>query len=1378
MSLKSLDRFFQVLLSFMRQKKKVLSILLLCVSMFPVLANTDKLYGMREGLSNSHVNNIYQDRNGLIWICTDNGLNSFDGLEFKTYYHIQDDTTSLGNNSVLSIYDDSRGNLWVGTTGGLELFDRETERFSTVQFSYPYITDFSYVSCIIEDRKGNIWLSTSRAGVICLKNGKKPIYYLTTNSNICSDKINTIYEDGFGNIWIGSQDNGISVLNVDNHTLVNYAHDPADVNSLSSNKVFSIMELPDGNMLIGMIDGGVDLFDYASKKIIRNYIPSVDGIFTIKRSPGNAVWIGTDGYGLKKFDYVTKIVSTYESDLTSIDMNSAKVHGIIEDVQGNLWVALYQKGIMMIPQQKRIFHNWGFNFFHPELNIGTKCVLSIMEDSSNRLWIGTDGDGIYRLNAGREVDRHYKSDKLPANVVLTIFEDSQKRIWLGTYLHGLFLYDEGTDSFHKIRLRVKGKDVQDIYTIKENSDGTLWIGTNENGLCLYNHETQKVKCYTYDMLRSGSQISSNSIHTVLFGQDSLVWIGTSSAGLSCYDQRTNVFYDYDVENGKLKNNNVYAVAQDSLGNIWVGTKGGLHYLDLVKDTTILYTEADGLSNASIAGIEIDTNHNLWISTSLGLSFYDTGAQTFSNYYISDGLLNNEFRRGAHFQSEAGELFFGGIDGLTAFYPFTSHAEHAVRNLMFTNLYLYNEKVEIGNGSDDGTILQRNINVTDQIEIGYDIRSFSIGFAALEYNAPDKVIYQVKMDNFDTEWRTLPAGSRLATYTNLNHGAYTFMVRAFLPDTKPVERSLSIVITPPLWLTWWAKSFYIVCVLAALFLFFYMMEKRVRRKKEAIQKENDNLIMQSKLQFLTDISHEIRTPLTLILAPVEHLIKDTPDGQLKNTYKLINQNGQRILRLINQVMEMRKLDRGQVRLSAVQTDVEQFVRDVASAFENIAAEKKISFELQFEPDLPVVWIDQEKLDKVIFNVLSNAFKYTPEGGSITMWAGRDGNFLKIRIADSGEGIPAEQRELIFNRFYQVPTMHNHNKVGTGIGLHLSRSLMEIHHGHIYVEDSPVGAVFAITLPLGNDYLKKEEMQVEPSEKSLATLVQPALSDFVEEVAEDAPQGTTSVFKYKLLVVEDDKDIRKYLKEIFGRNYRIIEASDGLRGLELVMGELPDCVITDVMMPEMDGIELCKKIKSNDKTCHIPVIMLTAKTAVEQRIEGLEVGADSYIPKPFNVEHLRIRVRKLIELRRTIKEKYEGKHELHKEDIKIKSVDEKLLEKLEQIVKEQISDPDLSVETISRQIGVSRSQLQRKLKQLTNQNPSDYLKTSRLRYAAFLLTTKNLSISEVTYEAGFSSLSHFSNSFREFYGMSPSRYVELNRGGADEQNEMDEEKHGAD
>ena len=455
------------------------------------------------------------------------------------------------------------------------------------------------------------------------------------------------------------------------------------------------------------------------------------------------------------------------------------------------------------------------------------------------------------------------------------------------------------------------------------------------------------------------------------------------------------------------------------------------------------------------------------------------------------------------------------------------------------------------------------------------------------------------------------------------------------------------------------------------------------------------------------------------------------------------NGQRILRLVNQIMEMRKLDRGQVKLRAIETDVQAFVREIASSFDNAIAERKCEFSIEFAADLPKVWIDHEKLDKVIFNVLSNAFKYTPKSGKISVKVDTDHDDLRIRISDNGPGIPSDQREVIFNRFYQIKNESNNNKIGTGIGLHLSQSLIEIHQGKIYVEDaSDSGACFVICIPLSNSYLKSDEMSQDQATMSLAELVQPPLKTYVpEELEKKGSYQTTTKNKYKVLVVEDNTDIRNYITDILEKDYLIIRAENGYQGLELVIKELPDCVITDVMMDGMDGIELCKKIKTNEKTCHIPVIILTAKTSVEQRVEGLEVGADSYIPKPFNIDHLKIRVSKLIEVRQTIKNKYQGKFEVPQEDIKIKSVDEKLLEKFESIIKEQLDNPDLSIETISQQIGISRSQLQRKLKQLTNQNPSDYMKTMRLHYAATLLTSKNLSISEVTYACGFASLSHF-------------------------------------
>lgn len=1343
--------------------KKTYLIYIIGLLIFQIYGNrlfaSDKFWNTANKLSNSHVNSIYQDHEGLIWICTESGLNAFDGSEFKTYYNQPNDTASLINNSVLTVFEDKKGNFWVGTIGGVQLFDRTTEKFTNIHFSYPNISDFSYFRCIMEDSKGNIWLTTSRSGVICIRaNTGKPIYYMTTNSNICSNKINVVFEDRFGNIWIGSQDNGISVLNLENHTLVNYAHNPKDRNSLSSNKVFSITETPEGNILVGTIDGGIDSFDFSTRTFTRNFIPMEGMVFTMVTDSKKNLWIGTDGYGLKCYRETGQSLSTYETERPNLDMRKAKVHSILEDKQGNIWVGLYQKGILMIPPQERSFGNLCFNPFYPNKSIGTECVLSIAEDREENLWIGTDGDGIYKLNPQKEVIAHYniQSDKhYTESIVLSIFKDRKDRIWIGTYLSGLFLYNPHTNSFEKKEINVNGRNVKHINTIAEDSIGNLWIGTNEDGVCVFNPETKKVSAFQYDLMRSGGQVLSNTIHSILFSGNNKVWIGTSNAGLSCYDLSSQTFSDFTVGNGRLTNNMIYSITEGRDGNIWVGTAQGLNCIRPADLTTSFYTEQDGLPHATINGIEIDEKGNVWLSTNFGLSHFLPQEKQFVNYFMSDGLVNNEFRRGAHFSSKSGEMYFGGSNGVSYFRLF-ERAKHPLLNLLFTDLYIYNEPIKIGKGE----ILSKAINYIDKIHITSDVKSFSIGFTALEYNAPGDIIYQIKLEGFDNEWKTLPLNNRLATYTNLNYGKYVFKIKAALPGMEAVERSLPLIVHPPFWLTWWAKSIYI-CIALLIICYAYMnVRNRLKARKEAMVKENENLMMQSKLQFFTDISHEIRTPLTLILSPIEQLIKETPEGKLRSTYKLISQNGHRILHLVNQVMEMRKLDKGQVKLLAEQTDIRPFFENITHSFDYIAKERNIVLTLTMKGDIPAVWIDQEKLDKVIFNVLSNAFKYTPDNGSITIEVSTSSADMVIRIADSGPGIPKDMKELVFERFYQIPEDGNRKKMGTGIGLHLSRSLMNIHHGKIYVEDSDSpGAVFVITLPLDNSYLKESEIKTEHTDRNLATLVQTSLMETENVVTNSSPAGRTK-FKYKVLIVEDDNDIKDYLIEVLKPDYQLITAGNGAEGLELTIKELPDCIITDVMMPVMNGTEMCNKIKNNDRTNHIPVIMLTAKTSIEHRIEGIQAGADSYLPKPFNIDHLKVRINKLIELRRVIKEKYEDKEKKEDNSIHIKSFDEKFLEKLETIVKEQLSDTDLSVETISGKIGISRSQLQRKLKQLTNQNPSEYIKTTRLKYAASLLASKKLTISEVTYAAGFSSLSHFSNSFKEYYGMSPTKYMEIN------------------
>lgn len=1056
----------------------------------------------------------------------------------------------------------------------------------------------------------------------------------------------------------------------------------------------------------------------------------------------------------------------YESGLLDFDFQKIKVHSVFEDRQGNIWAAVYQRGVMMISHEQKRFSNIGFNPFSQDKSIGAECVLSILEDRNRNLWIGTDGEGVYLLGSDRKVKKHFQGVSLPAGSVMALHEDAQGTIWAGSYLYGLFRFDPSSNVFRAVRLTDGVKEVKDINTICSTDDGQLWIGTNGDGLCLYNPATGQVRFMRYNLMSSSGQILGNSIHAIFFDSAGSVWIGTSEAGLSRYDLKTKSFTDYNVANHRLSDNSVYSIAEDRQGIVWVGTKSGLNRIDPVSGSLKAYGIADGLPNETVYGIELDGDGNLWLSTCLGLSCFEVRQERFTNYYVSDGIVSDEFKRGAHYRSASGEMFFGGIAGVTSFQPFKNVSARPLLNLVFTDLYVYNSRVKEG-GAD--AYLDAPLNMAEAIFLPYSVKNFSIGYSAVEFNSPNKVVYEVMLENLDNDWIVQPPGVRMATYTNLKPGSYVFHVRASVPGGPIIERRIPIEVAPPFWLSWWAKLVYCLLVVGCCVLAYRFVRNKMRDNRERMEKANEKRMMESKIQFFTDISHEIRTPLTLILSPVERLMGKTDDKELLETYRLIDQNGKRILRLINQIMELRKLDNSEMRLSAAISDVRTFLQIVCSSFDTIAEEKGIAYSLHVEEGLPAVWMDKDKMDKVVFNVLSNAFKYTGTGGCIAVTAVAEDGKLVVRIKDSGPGIPEGAWESVFDRFYQVPTDDNRVKLGTGIGLHLARKLMKLHHGQIYVEESSAdGTVFAIELSLDDSYLQPEERSEDSGELSeaLANLNQPSVSDFVERNSLLAETADAERHLRTVLIVEDDGDILDYLRGILKTLYCVVCARNGKEGLEVALRKKPDCIISDIMMPEMDGTEMCRKIKQNPETCDIPVILLTAKTSIEQRIEGLAGGADSYIPKPFNVDHLMTRVEKLIDLRQVMKDKYTGKLDVKEETVKIKSADEKLLIRIEEYVEKEMANSDLSVEMIAAEIGVSRSHLHRKLKQLKGQNPSDYIKSVRLRHAAYLLSHKNIAVSEAGYATGFSSLSHFSNSFKEFYGISPTKYVEINRGKGEE------------
>ncbi|MBD5233776.1 MAG: response regulator [Bacteroidales bacterium] len=1311
---------------------------------------------------NSHINMILQDHAGYIWMATDNGLTRYDGSVAKTFSRTAD-SPSLLNNIVLSIMEDRDSNLWVGTYDGIQMFDRSTETFTTPRLNYPGVPEFTYVNSIIEDSKGDIWFTTSRSGVISFQGPERePICFLTTNSAICSDKTSVVFEDKFGNIWIGTVDAGITVYNPSNNTMTHHSHSAADPTTLSGNMIFSITQVNDGRLLIASMDGGIDSYDYRTHRFTRGVVPAPAHAYVLRNDPErNVLYIGTDGSGLQEYDLATGELRAIDPAMSAFDISRSKVHDIVKASDGSLWAAVYQKGVIRIPAAggSSGIENLGFNPFRPGRSIGAEPVLSIYKDTEGRVWIGTDGDGIYcGTKASADKAREFSNigiDGAKNGSVLSIFQDSRGTIWAGSYMEGLSRFDSSTGSFRSFRMHdADGKplDVKQLNTIVEDASGRLWLGTNGSGVCVVDPATGSADLIKHDPGADRSKvICGNSIHTICFDHNGDTWVGTSDAGLSRISAADGRVEHYNLVNRRLPNNCVYSVHEDATGRVWVATAGGLACI-MPGGATRFFSDSRYLAGIPIYSILPDTRGNLWLSTIEGVGCFNPADASFN--LISPGrLVCREFKRGAAFADASGELWFGGVGGVVRL----DSEEAAIQKSTTPDVYLASIGWHNRNkGSDDSCPL---FNISD-MTLDYGTDNITINFGAVEYALADEMEFAVMLQGLQDSWQSLPAGIRSYTFHDVPPGKYTVLVKASVGGNTPAGvASLALTIEPPIWLTWWAKLIYAVICAGGLVLAVVLFRAKMRRRAREREQAHHESLVEAKLQFFTDISHEIRTPLSLILGPIATLKKSAKDSATRRTYEMMENNGERILRMIAQVIDLRKLDNNRMGLQVAPTDIRVLIARITDSFAVAVKGRDIALSVAVADDVPQsVLLDSDKIDKVVFNVISNAIRFTPDGGSVTVSVDIDGaGCLRIRVADTGPGVPEDERETIFERFYQVKG--SSTRGGTGIGLHLCRKMMSAHHGSIFVEESTgAGSVFTVIIPVNPDAYKDSERA---SEDSVAIREEAPAVHVAEPVRPVRPAGIVQSTKaHTVLVIEDDASIRDYLADSLGADFNIVTADGGEQGLEAALRVRPHCIITDIMMPGIDGLELCRMVRANNEICDIPVVMLTARVADAQRMEGIEAGADSYITKPFSIDHLRTQVSMLIHSRRVIKQKFAGKEPINQEVVSLKSGDEKLMERVEAAVLRELANPDLSVEFIAEHIGVSRSHLHRRLKVLTNMSPSSYIKQARMRHAARLLTEKNLAVSEVAYATGFSSLSHFSTVFKEYYGMSPTRYVAVN------------------
>ena len=1090
--------------------------------------------------------------------------------------------------------------------------------------------------------------------------------------------------------------------------------------------------------------------------------------------------VGTDGQGLKLYNPIKKQLEDYTINTAPMDFSEGKIHTILEDKDKNLWLGLFQKGIVLIPKQSNPFEYYGSKstYYNP---IGQGCVMSIFQDSNQHLWIGADNEGIYELDAEGGCLRHYQpgsSSHSVANTIMCIYEDSEKNLWLGSYTRGIAKLNRKT-GVCDYSLPV---DNEKILSITEDKQKNLYIGTLGSGFYQYNLQTGSLKHYesakdeTGDLKRN--ELVNDWINYIFCDSEGFIWLGHYK-GVSCFNPLTGSFINYRQVNTLISGCVGYAIQEDYSGNIWAGTTDGLYCFNKKTEELKRFTTADGLSNNVICGLCEDSRHDIWLSTYMGISKYDVKNNRFVNYYSGDGLQGNEFTHGAFYKDKKGKIYFGGINGVTYFSPERIGSVSKETNVWVTDFYVFNHPIHKNSLSGGEPVIDTSVQDANQFRLSYKDNTFSIVFSTLQYNNPEQISYQYKVDELGSQWLSTEPGVNRVTYNNLPPGQYTFQVRALNYGNYSETRTVKILITPPWYQTWWAYCVYITLAgLLVLGIVNYILS-RMRHRREIMKREHAEQLNEAKLQFFINISHEIRTPMTLIINPLEKLLADKRDGELHKTYLMIYRNAQRILRLINQLMDVRKLDKGQMFMKFRETDMVGFIADLMQTFEYMARKKNIRFVFKHEMPQLKVWIDLNNFDKVLMNILSNAFKYTPDGGEVqvSLSTGRDitrrdalRDYFEIVITDSGIGIDRNKIERIFERFYQIDNDVTKSNFGTGIGLHLSRSLVQLHHGIIFAEnreDAP-GSRFIIRIPLGSAHLRTDELEtVDADTVMFHTVDKPVLAKLEEELMmeEEEPQtGTKAKTRLRILVVEDEIEIKAYLKSELSDEYKVETCNNGKEAYDLILRDTPDLVISDVMMPEMDGLALCRKIKQNTNVNHVPIILLTARSKPEDTLEGMETGADAYMVKPFNTELLKRTIANLIANRRLLRNKFSGAQQQEDkiEKITMKSGDEILMGKIMKVVNEHLDDPTLNVEMLASEVGLSRVHVHRKLKELTNLSTRDFIKNIRLQQAATLLAQDHkLTVSEIAYATGYTNLSHFSSSFREKYGMSPKEYMNQHR-----------------
>lgn len=1300
-------------------KKKILSALFLICLAWPAMAITGTFFPA-ESFSNSLISCFCQDNRGFVWMATGYGLNRFDGYHFQMMFHSDTDSLSLCDSEVTTLYNDDDGRLWIGTKRGLDRYDPDADIFVHYRFPLP---QQPLVSSIRQRRDGALLVGTAGYGIYRMA-ADGSLHEVTDYEYDASNKyFSCIFEDSAKRLWTHGFDHNVTMIDSHVRQFASVVGDP-----------IGFVEWQDSVYLAGQ--HGMMVFSngalHQSAFDLSELTRHGSTIRSACTTPDGAIVLGTRGNGLFIIRAGSRKAERFDISARDVDIPTSRVRALYTDASGNLWAGLERKGVLMIPRHPLLFNSWTFD---AEATRVSSPISSVCEGDDGTIWAVVQDIGVYGFNCEGHIIAHPQSPR----AAQCLYRDAEGNYWLGTHTE-LYRYDPRSGK----ATRAFSFDCDHMNAITA-SNGRLFVSTFSRGLCIYDLRSQELRhfdMYDPDDEQRG-HLCNNWILSMMTDNRGRLWLGTSS-GTACYDPSADSFLTLGT-NCLLEGRMCYSLCQLRDGAVLIGTDNGLYRYNDERHEAERFPASEVLSNRAISYIVQTDNGDIWCSTFKGIWQYDNTHQRFIGYENGNGLITNEYLISVGLLTHDDRIIFANNHGLTAFQPSVVSANRSTPgDVHLVQLIVNGQTVSNRTKSNRRQIFKGSLDSAHDFSVAYADNSVTLAFSLMDFENPTNVGYEFSIDN--SGWQQTALGTNSLSLNHLQPGTYHIHVRALTSGGYSSVQTYTLTVRPPWWKTTLARLLLALILCTAILTLLAAYQRRNRERQD-----------EEKMKFLINATHDIRSPLTLIHAPLQKLkqgLKATPgfenNKEMKDALNTIELGAERVLNLVNQILDIRRIDKQQMALHCRETDLVAFVKGICSMFDYNANERHISFSFQHQSSTLPCWIDPQQFDKVISNLLSNAFKFTPDGSSIEINLHSTDTHAVIQVSDNGKGIDEHALRHIFDRFYQA--RNSQKPDSSGIGLNLCKMIVEMHRGTITAHNrhDGQGACFTVMMPLGNAHLRSEEMDIQPAEEA------PCENSAPEEKGKTPRRNGRTI---RILVVDDDLELSRFIASQFNKYYIVATAANGKEGLHKLLTHNYDLVVSDVLMPEMDGFSMLRMIKSNLHLSHIPVILLTSQADVSNRLTGLEHGADAFVAKPFDLEELHLTIENLIEGRQRLKGKFSGAQQQTERVEKKEQMgnDEQLMQRIMKSVNKNLSDSDFNIERLTQEVGISRAQLHRKMKEITGLSTSEFIRNIRLEQAARLLKEQKINVTQVAYSTGFSNLAHFSTVFRKHFGCSPSDFA---------------------